>query len=113
MWSGSPNSGPERSDFRSGRPDLRPGKPNLGLERSVGGNKKHRKIAVWNHRSSTPPWPLSKKGDFEPEKAVLRSDRADSGSVRARLGLERPRGEWMNRQTDRWMDRCLETHPCF
>ena len=46
----SPNSGPERSDFRSGRPDLRPGKPNLGPERSdlvsVRGNEKHRKIAL-------------------------------------------------------------------
>ena len=40
-------------------------------------------------------------------------DRADSGSVRARLGLERPKGEWTDRQTDRWMNRCLETHPCF
>ena len=100
---GSPNSGPERSDFRSGRPDLksrrsdlrserpdlkperpdlRPGKPNLGPERSdlrsVGGEREARKnCPVWNHRSSAPPWPLPKKGDFEPEKAVLRPGRAD------------------------------------
>ena len=26
---------------------------------------------VWNHRSSAPLWPLPKKDDFEPEKAVL------------------------------------------
>ena len=47
---------------------------------------------MWIHRSSAPLGLLPKKGDFEPEKAVLGADRADSGSVRARLGLERPRG---------------------
>ena len=49
---------------------------------------------MWNDWSSAPPWPLPKKGDFEPEKAVLRPDRADLGSVRARLVLERPQGGW-------------------
>ena len=61
-----------------------------------------------------PLGPLPKKGNFEPEKAVLGPDRADSGSVRARLGLERPKGEWqIDRRTDGWTDVWKLTHVSY
>ena len=78
MGSERPDRGTERSKLSSGRPDLGSDRPDWGSERlflrprrpssRLGGGQTdgrtdgNRKICpMWNHRSSAPPGPLTKK----------------------------------------------------
>ena len=53
------NLRPGKAELKSEVADLRTGKANLRLDYEGGDyDRKQNRIAVWNHRSSTPPGPL-------------------------------------------------------